>query len=317
MGNEGNGRPGFANGRGLWYGSGMKKKAFYRILAALLALTALCGCRAVTPEPTPSPEPSPTPTVDPHEGMVEVFDGMGGTMWIPESEVLNKFEPDINAFAVGNDMALYNGTGWTLKRGIDVSAHQGEIDWQAVAGAGIEFAIIRCAWRGYGEGLLYEDECYRQNIEGALAAGLEVGVYIYSQATDILEAAEEALFVAELLEGYEVTMPVFFDWERPGVDEARTNGTGGETITQCALEFCRLIEAAGYEPGVYTYLSLAYHEYDLDALAGLTLWLGNPSAYPEFYYEHQFWQYSFEGDIPGISVPVDLNVMYVKEEPAL
>ena len=290
----------------------MKKKTIAMILLAGLLLTMASGC-GPKEEPVPTPMPTPVPTVDPHEGMVEVFDGNGGMMWIEESEVLKPFEMDINAFAVGDDYAHYNGTGWNLRRGIDVSAYQGDIDWTAVAASGIEYAIIRCAWRGYGEGNLYEDETYRQNMEGALAAGLDVGVYIFSQATNILEAAEEALFVVELLEGYELALPVFFDWERPADEAARTRDTDGETITQCCLEFCRLIEAAGYTPGVYLYLSLAYHEYDLDALEGLTIWMGNPSAYPEFYYDHQIWQYSFTGQVPGIEGPVDLDAIYVKE----
>lgn len=293
----------------------MKKTIAIVILSAVLLLMAVSGCGRREPEPTPTP--APTPTVDPYEGMVQVFDGEGGRMWIEESEVLEPFAMDINAFAVGNDYALYNGTGYRLVRGIDVSSHQGQIDWQAVADAGIEFAIIRCAWRGYGEGGLFEDDMFRQNIEGALAAGLDVGVYVFSQALNILEAAEEAVFVAELIEDYEITLPVFFDWERISDETARTNGTDGQTITDCCLEFCRLIEAAGYTPGVYTYLHLAYYDYDLDALEGLSVWMGNPNVYPEFYYDHQFWQYSFTGDVPGIEGDVDLNVMYVKEEAAV
>ncbi len=295
----------------------MKKTIISTVLIAALLLAALGGCGRREPEPTPTPIPTPVPTVDPYEGMVQVFDGEGGQMWIEESEVLEPFAMDINAFAVSDDYALYNGTGYRLVRGVDVSSYQGQIDWQTVADAGIEFAIIRCAWRGYGEGNLYEDDMFRQNIEGALAAGLEVGVYVFSQATNILEAAEEAIFAADLLEGYEITLPVFFDWERIDNEAARTNSTTGQTITDCCLEFCHLIEAAGYTPGVYTYLHLAYFDYDLDALEGLTVWMGNPNIYPEFYYDHQFWQYSFTGDVPGIEGDVDLDVMYVKEEAAV
>lgn len=290
----------------------MKTKLLSLILSAVLLAGLGSGCGRKEPEPTVTPSPTATP--DPYEGMVEVFDGYGGMMWIEESEVLEPFAMDINAFAMNNDQTLYNGTGWTLKRGIDVSTYQNEIDWQAVADSGVEFAIIRCAWRGYGEGNLYEDEYFRQNIEGALAAGLEVGVYVFSQAVNILEAAEEAVFVAKLLEGYEVTLPVFYDWERPEDENARTRNTDGETITACCLEFCKLMEAAGYTPGVYMYLHLAYFDYDLDQLEGLYIWMGNPSAYPEFYYDHKMWQYSFTGSVPGIEGDVDLDVIYMKEE---
>ncbi len=286
----------------------MKKTLISICLLAALLAALLSGCGPREPEPI-----LPTPTPDPYEGMIQVLDGSGGLRWIEESEILQPSPMELEAFAVGNDYAHYNAEGWTLRRGVDVSSHQGNIDWQALAGSGVEFAIIRCAWRGYGEGNLYEDDMFRQNIEGALAAGLDVGVYVFSQALNIVEAAEEAVFVSKLLKDYEIKMPVFFDWERIGTEPARTDNVDGDTITDCALEFCRLIEAAGYTPGVYFYLNLAYNDYDLDALDGLCFWFAGPGDYPQFYYEHQMWQYSFTGDLPGVEGDIDLNVQYVKE----
>jgi GH25 family lysozyme M1 (1,4-beta-N-acetylmuramidase) len=111
--------------------------------------------------------------------------------------------------------------------GVDVSSYQGQIDWEAVRAAGVEFAIIRVGYRGYTEGELYEDTCFRQNMEDALAAGLEVGAYFFSQAVTEDEAREEAAFVLELLEGYDLAYPVVFDWERQGADASRTSQTDG------------------------------------------------------------------------------------------
>ncbi len=277
------------------------------VVTALLA-GVLCSCKK-----TEEPEPDVTP--DPHEGMVEVSDGSGGMMWVNEAAELTPFALDTSAFSVTDGVAAYAGEDCTLIRGIDVSDHQGTIDWQAVAASGVEFAIIRCGWRGYGGGSLNEDGCYRQNIEGAKAAGLKVGAYFFSQATSLVEAAEEAVYTVSLLEGYALDLPVFFDWERIDSDTARTDNVDGRTVTEAALEFCRLVGSAGYDTGVYTYLNLAYFTYELNSLKGITLWLGDPGTWPEFYYEHDYWQYSFTGSVPGIEGDVDMDVIYRRTAP--
>ena len=289
------------------------KRHFFAIIAIVLLLAVLvtsCGKRV--PEPSPTPEPTITP--DPHEGEVEVRAPAGGTMWVPEAPSMAVFEHAYSDFTVSDQIPYYSGQGLTMRRGIDVSDHQHEIDWQAVADYGIEFAIIRCGYRTYEAGALREDSRFRENIEGALAAGLDVGVYFFSQATNILEAAEEAIFTVHLIEEYDVTLPVFFDWETIDVAPARTDNLPNDILTACALEFCELVEAAGYEPGVYSYLNLAYFRYELEQLAGLTFWMGDPGTMPIFYFDHDFWQYSFTATVPGIDVDVDLDAMYIRPQ---
>jgi GH25 family lysozyme M1 (1,4-beta-N-acetylmuramidase) len=195
--------------------------------------------------------------------------------------------------------------------GVDVSSYQGEIDWEAVADAGVEFAIIRAGYRGYTEGGLFEDVCYRQNMDGALAAGLEVGAYFFSQAIDSAEAAEEARFVLDLLEGYEVTYPVVFDWERQDADTSRTSQTDGDTQTACAAAFCQTIEGAGYLPMVYFSPSKGYNELDLEQLAGWPFWLAHYTdgwSATSFKYHFVVWQYAQDGAVDGITGKVDLNL---------
>ncbi|MCC8356645.1 MAG: glycoside hydrolase family 25 protein [Oscillospiraceae bacterium] len=257
----------------------------------------------------------PTPTADPYEGLVLVPDGSGGTMWVAEATELTPFALDADAFSVTDGIASYSGDDATLVLGVDVSEHQGSIDWQAVADAGIEFAIIRCGWRGYSGGSLNTDSLFQENVEGALAAGLDVGVYFFSQAVSVVEAAEEAILTLELIDGYDISLPVFFDWDTIGTGEsARTDNVNANTVTEACLEFCQLIESEGYEAGVYAYLNLAYFTYDLNQLKDLTIWMGNPGSQPEFYYEHTYWQYSFTGSVDGIEGDVDMDVMYVRTD---
>ena len=297
----------------------MKKRILTILIAAALLAAMLTACgRKAEPEPTPTPEPTATP--DPHEGMVEVTNGAGGTFWVDESETLTPFSLDRYSFSVTDNVVSYSRDDCTLLRGIDVSDYQNEIDWAAVAASGIDFAVVRVGWRGYSGGTVNEDNRWRENIQGAQAAGLKVGAYFFSQAINILEAAEEAVYTAKLLEGFTLELPVFFDWEIIGVDEARTDGVDKQTVTDCTLEFCRLMESAGFRAGVYSYIPVVYEKYDLDALEGLPVWMGDPGTWPEFYYEHDIWQYSVTGIVPGIEGYVDMDVMYDRSaasEPAM
>ena len=198
------------------------------------------------------------------------------------------------------------------RTGIDVSSHQGEIDWTQVRDAGVEFAIIRVGYRGYTDGDLYEDPYYYQNMEGALAAGLDVGVYFFSQATTTEEAREEAAFVLDRLGGYTVRYPVYFDWEgiTPGERSARTDTVDGEMMTRCAIAFCDNIETFGYTAGVYFNQSYGYNYFNLRQLTDYEFWLAEYNTQQDFLYQVRLWQYSCEATLPGISTTVDLNLCY-------
>ena len=208
----------------------------------------------------------------------------------------------------------YNGDTYTAMQGVDVSYYQGEIDWQQVRAAGISFAMIRAGYRGYEDGVVHQDENFYKNIEGALAAGLEVGVYFYSQAITTEEAIEEANLVLQLVEGYNITFPIAFDWEHVTETSARTDDIPSKALTDCCLAFCDTIQAAGYRTSVYFYRSLGYHEYDMDRLADLDFWFSGFGTYPDYYYEISMWQYSHTATVPGIPVNTDMNLYFVKQE---
>ena len=281
----------------------MRGRIYALILAAGLLL--LCACGGLR---------APARTVDPYEGMVQVESGFGTKMWVElyEDVPASAFEPA--DFSGSGGFINYTGGEFEALRGVDVSEHQKEIDWASVASEGVDFAMIRAGYRGYSQGGLYEDEYFAGNISGALDNGLEVGVYFFSQAVTPGEAVEEAEYVLGLIEGFDVTLPVVFDWENIDGDDARTDDLDGAALTDCAIAFCQRIEQAGYQPAVYAYRYLAYFRYELPRLTDYMLWIGAVGDSPDFYYAHDIWQYSAEGRVRGIDGPVDLNLLFLKEK---
>ena len=281
-----------------------RRKAVCGVLAGVLALL-LCGCNLMQEE-----------IVDSHVGEVCVSNGMGGEMWVPLYEELAVSDFKAEDFYAEGEYINYSGEDYITKRGIDVSEHQQIIDWAAVKEDGVEFAIIRAGYRGCSEGVLNTDDYFKQNIEGALSQGIEVGIYFFSQAINTEEAMEEAIYTLNLIESYNVTLPIFYDWELvTNVGETRCDNMTGEEITDNCLAFCSTIERHGHEAGVYFYRALAYREYDLGRMGDLMFWAAAPGETPDFYYKHSIWQYSYTAQISGIEGPTDLDIMFIEKAP--
>lgn len=194
--------------------------------------------------------------------------------------------------------------------GIDVSSHQKDIDWPAVAEAGVDYAMIRLGYRGYDQGGVYVDSNWEKNVSGALEAGLQVGVYFYSQAITVEEAIEEAQLVLKNIRYYDITFPVVFDWECIGPD-ARTYGLSSRMVTDCTAAFCQTIAAAGYTPMFYFNQSMARDTFRLPELQEYDFWLAQYADAMTFAYDVQMWQYTNSGQVPGIPTEVDLNLSFV------
>ena len=195
--------------------------------------------------------------------------------------------------------------------GVDVSSHQQEIDWELVAANGVEFAMIRVGYRGYTEGEIQPDDYFVQNIEGARAAGLDVGVYFFSQALDEQEAIDEANYVLERIKPYSLSYPVIFDWEDIEAD-ARTDGMDSVQLTKNAIAFCDTIKQAGYRAGVYFNQRFGYEEFDLESLQDYVFWLAEYNDTPSFSFHFQIWQYCNDGRVDGIKTDVDLNLAFLR-----
>lgn len=288
---------------------------------AVLSWAALCcsvaalalsvgALRLAWPEPEPEPEPAavedsipayaPLEYITYKEHQLPLEEDLAVSAWVPSGFVQQE-----------NGWMHYESDGVTALQGIDVSSHQGKIDWKAVADSGVSFAMIRAGYRGYGqEGRLVMDEQFHPNMQGAINAGLDVGVYFFSQSTTVWEAEEEAEMLLKALEGYRVTYPVVFDWEYIQSGSARTDEVTGKTVSLMAQAFCGIVERAGYLPGVYFNQNLGYLSLELDELADCVFWLAEYDARPDFHYHADLWQYSSRGTVPGIDVPVDLNLSY-------
>ena len=213
---------------------------------------------------------------------------------------------DWNGFSQVDGRISYTNDESTFARtGVDVSDHQGTIDWDAVAGDGIEFAFVRIGYRGNTEGLLHADAQFEQNLSGAQAAGIACGTYFYSQALSAEEARDEALFTLALLGSRELEYPVVFDYE-PN-DGNRLSGIDGATATACARAFCDVIEEAGYEVMLYgNYYDLQY--LDLSELGECGIWFAEYASAPSSSDAFAIWQYTASGQVRGIETPADLNL---------
>lgn len=214
---------------------------------------------------------------------------------------------------LSNGRVSYAGDNYTARTGIDVSVHQGEIDWEQVAADGIDFAFIRLGNRWSVDGHIAIDTYALQNLAGAEAAGLDIGVYFFSMALNEEEAREEAQFVLDTLDGKKLQLPVVFDWEPVAGENSRSNNMDYSKLDDVAIAFCDAIREGGYEPMIYGNQNFFYNRFDLSRLKAYKLWFANYNSrnVPDLYYSFDYWQYSSTGRVKGISGNVDMNLMFV------
>lgn len=195
--------------------------------------------------------------------------------------------------------------------GIDVSRWNEAIDWASVKEEGVGYAIIRAGYRGSVTGSLVEDSYFKQNIEGAIEAGIPVGIYFFTQATNQVEAVEEASMVLALIDGYEITYPVFIDTEGAGGD-GRADGLDVRTRTSVCEAFCETIRSAGYRAGIYASKNWFNNQLDTSRLPDdIVIWLAEYGDTPTYDKKYHMWQYTSSGRIVGIEGRVDLNLSFL------
>lgn len=257
-------------------------------------------------------------TVEIDKGKILTYDSYVGYSWFPvlAGVTTNQYNNENFRKNIEGRMEYYSDGELSSYFGIDVSSHQGDINWDAVRSDGVEFAILRVGFRGYAaEGNIKADEKFIQNYEGAHNAGIDVGVYFYSQAVSVEEALEEADFVLEQLGGRTLEYPIVFDWEPvdtydPDVTP-RTEDVMPGTLTLCASAFCERVKDAGYEGMVYTNKKMAYIKYDLRLLESYPKWLALYTDEMTYYYDFDMWQYGF-GNVDGVEGDVDLDIAIIR-----
>jgi len=286
-----------------------RQRRRFRPLILLLTLTAMLavligattGFQQQKP-PLPDPEPAVDPVTDSYEDR-----------WGELDRAVKRSEYAKEAFASSDDRVHYTGSDYTVLHGVDVSDHNGVIDWDAVQLDGIDFAIVRLGYRGYGNGAIVKDEQFFENAEALDCLDMDYGVYFFSQAISVEEAVEEAQFVLTQLQGHAPSLPVYFDWE-PISDTARTANMNPLLLTDCALAFCQTIEEAGFEAGIYFNQEFGYRHFNLITLKDYDFWLAEYADAPSFFYHFQQWQYSCTGSVAGIHTATDLNLRFIPKE---
>ena len=208
-------------------------------------------------------------------------------------------------YKFNSDGSLNTGSGIL---GIDVSTWNGNINWSQVKNSGVSYVIIRTGFRGSTQGALVEDNKFRQNIKGALDAGLKVGVYFFTQAVNEVEAVEEASMVLSQIKGYKISYPVFIDVESSG---GRADGLDSGTRTRVINAFCQTIQNGGYRAGIYANKTWLAQKMNISALSGYKIWLAQYNTHVTYGGRYDMWQYSDKGTVPGISGKVDMNLSYM------
>ena len=198
--------------------------------------------------------------------------------------------------------------------GIDVSYHNLGVNWPAVKAQGVDFVILRLGYRGWETGLLWDDVRFRQNLEGVKAAGLALGVYVYSTAVSAEEAVQEAQLVLARLGGVRLEYPVFFDIEQSGdYPQGRADRLDKVRRAETVHAFCRTIEAGGYRAGVYSGQNFLKNHIDYDSIAQYTIWLASytkDNKLPDFDRRYDMWQFTDRGAVNGIRGLVDMNAVF-------
>lgn len=236
----------------------------------------------------------------------------GEEEWVVISPYLAKHEYDFTKMVSQSDLMKYYVDGKKVSYvGVDISKYQAYIDFVKVKKAGIDYVMIRVGARGYSTGQIMIDDYFLDNIKRASDAGLQIGVYFYSQATSKAEAEEEANVVLEYIKDYDITYPIAFVMEDVDNDKARIDDLSKDDKTKIAKAFLNKVEKAGYIPLLYGDKEWLIKQLDLSKLTDFDVWLSQPGDLPDYPYKFTMWQYSTTASIDGISGQSNLNISFI------
>ncbi len=287
-----------------------KSGLYYGIVISLTVILAGCEREAIDNSRSQMEEQEPDQADD--APLLQFTDAAGAEYEAAINQNVTPHTYDWEGLQREEGRLYYYEEGELKSRtGIDVSRYQAEVNWHEVKQSGVDFAFIRLGYRGYGEeGEIQLDPAYESHVTAAAAAGIDVGVYFFSQAVSEEEALEEAEFVLAHLDDKAVSLPVVFDPEEIKGDDARTDDVTGEQFTSNAIVFCERIREAGYEPMIYTNIYWEMMVFDMEQLEDYEIWYADYEQLPQTPYQFRCWQYSDQGTVAGITGPVDLNIWF-------
>lgn len=247
---------------------------------------------------------------------ITIYDIEEGYLTVKNNPKADKHKYNWEEYLDNSNMFYkYNDNNYETKLGIDVSDHQGNIDWNKVKESGIEFAIIRVGYRGYGQaGKIVLDSKFEENYKNATDNGIEVGVYFFSQSINNDEVKEEAEFVLKNIKGKNITYPVTYDLEKIKNDTARTDNLTMDEINNMTIEFCKIIKNNGYTPSIYGNSKTFTTKMKLELFNDYYKWYADYQKIPLYPYEFNMWQYTESGSVNGIEGNADIDICFVKKE---
>lgn len=262
------------------------------------------------PSPSVSPEVSDEDYDDGKHYKIEYADGSSEWLKIDEKRERNTY--DFTSLVANDGKLRYMIDGKKVSFfGIDVSRYQKDIDFEQVKNDGADFVMLRVGARGYQSGILTPDENFADNLEKATNAGLDVGVYFYSQAVTTAEAIEEANIVIQSLNGRKLKYPVAYDMELVPNDTSRIATLTKDERTIIATSFLNTVTAAGYKSMVYGNEEWLSKKIDLTKMPGISVWLSDESDMPDYPYLYSMWQYTTDGEIDGVNGPVNMDICFI------
>ena len=236
----------------------------------------------------------------------------GSSEWVTINPYQEKNTYDFTNLVSNDGKLKYSSDGKKISfLGVDVSRYQKDIDFATLKDSGVEYVMIRLGARGYKTGALQLDEYFINNIDKATEAGLDIGIYFYSQAMSAQEAVEEANLVIDNLKERKITYPIAFDMEFVENDQARVETLTRDERTAITQAFLKRIEEAGYIPMIYGNKEWLIKRIDLSKLTNYCVWLSEEADIPDYPYQYEMWQYTKQGTIDGIEGFADLNISFV------
>lgn len=222
--------------------------------------------------------------------------------------LLNQRAIDQQSLIQEDGWITYTKEGYNQRYGIDVSEHNGQIDWDQVTLSRVDFAYIRIGYRSSVYGQIHLDKYFHQNIQGAQEAGLDVGLYWFSTATNEEELQEEIDFILKEIEDYDIDLSIAYDMEFYDHPQDRVLTLSQEEKTNLALTFCEQMEEEGYSTMIYGNLDWLYNQLDFEKISNQKLWYAAYLDEPKMEDKFTMWQFTNKGQIPGIEGNVDLNI---------